>query len=151
MQSAKEPFIENDPELVAEALSKLLDSRNYPILVHSNKGKHRWFSLPTKLHIDKQWGSDRLSPKTSGMEFSSNLQRIRPLRSRKRRRRSTSSSPLPLHHISQVNFTSSLKISMQILSMIPSISHLGCHESLFFFCNYICMMYDVCIYNLMQC
>jgi len=41
MQSAKEPFIENDPELVAEALSHLLDSRNYPLLVHSNKGKHR--------------------------------------------------------------------------------------------------------------
>jgi tyrosine-protein phosphatase-like protein OCA2 len=43
MQSAKEPFIENDPELVAEALSHVLDSRNYPLLVHSNKGKHRWF------------------------------------------------------------------------------------------------------------
>lgn len=43
MQSAKEPFIENDPELVAEALSHLLDSRNYPLLVHSNKGKHRWY------------------------------------------------------------------------------------------------------------
>jgi len=41
MQSAKEPFIENDPALVAEALSHLLDSRNYPLLVHSNKGKHR--------------------------------------------------------------------------------------------------------------
>lgn len=43
MQSAKEPFIENDPELVAEALSHILDSRNYPLLVHSNKGKHRWY------------------------------------------------------------------------------------------------------------
>ena len=45
MQSAKEPFIENDPELVAEALSHLLDSRNYPLLIHSNKGKHRWFHM----------------------------------------------------------------------------------------------------------
>jgi protein tyrosine/serine phosphatase len=43
MQSAKEPFTENDPELVAEALSHILDSRNYPLLVHSNKGKHRWY------------------------------------------------------------------------------------------------------------
>lgn len=42
MQSAKEPFIENDPTLVAEALAQVLDSRNYPLLIHSNKGKHRW-------------------------------------------------------------------------------------------------------------
>jgi len=41
MQSAKEPFLENDPDLVAQALSEILDSRNYPLLVHSNKGKHR--------------------------------------------------------------------------------------------------------------
>ena len=51
MQSPKEPFIENDPELVAEALCYLLDSRNYPLLVHSNKGKHRWF-LPLVFHAD---------------------------------------------------------------------------------------------------
>ena len=44
MQSAKEPFIENDHELVAQALSLILDTRNYPILIHSNKGKHRWSS-----------------------------------------------------------------------------------------------------------
>ena len=42
MQSSKEPFVENDPDLVAQALSEILDSRNYPLLVHSNKGKHRW-------------------------------------------------------------------------------------------------------------
>lgn len=52
MHSAKEPFIENDPELVAQALSLILDTRNYPILVHSNKGKHRWSSSKmTKLTI----------------------------------------------------------------------------------------------------
>ena len=43
MKSAKDPFLENDPELVAEALALLLDSRNYPLLIHSNKGKHRWY------------------------------------------------------------------------------------------------------------
>ena len=43
MQSSKEPFFDNDPELVAQALALLLDSRNYPILIHSNKGKHRWY------------------------------------------------------------------------------------------------------------
>lgn len=48
MQSAKEPFVENDPELVAQALSEILDSRNYPLLVHSNKGKHRWYILETR-------------------------------------------------------------------------------------------------------
>ncbi len=41
MKSVKEPFIENDPVAITQALSKMLDTRNYPILVHSNKGKHR--------------------------------------------------------------------------------------------------------------
>ena len=45
MQSAKEPFIENDPDLVALALAQVLDTRNYPLLIHSNKGKHRWYVL----------------------------------------------------------------------------------------------------------
>jgi len=45
MQSAKEPFIENDPDLVAQALAQVLDTRNYPLLIHSNKGKHRWYVL----------------------------------------------------------------------------------------------------------
>jgi Tyrosine phosphatase family len=51
MKSAKEPFVENDPDLVAEALAQVLDSRNYPLLVHSNKGKHRWCvsSIPHSL------------------------------------------------------------------------------------------------------
>jgi tyrosine-protein phosphatase-like protein OCA2 len=49
MQSAKEPFVENDPDLVAQALSEILDSRNYPLLVHSNKGKHRWLFLQETL------------------------------------------------------------------------------------------------------
>jgi len=45
MQSAKEPFIENDPDLVAQALARVLHTRNYPLLIHSNKGKHRWYVL----------------------------------------------------------------------------------------------------------
>jgi len=44
MHTAKEPFVENDPDLVAQALAEVLDSRNYPLLIHSNKGKHRWFN-----------------------------------------------------------------------------------------------------------
>ncbi|KAK9468876.1 tyrosine phosphatase family-domain-containing protein [Lipomyces arxii] len=41
MESCKLPFIENDPKAVAAALQVILDSRNFPILMHSNKGKHR--------------------------------------------------------------------------------------------------------------
>ncbi|KAL7274424.1 hypothetical protein RUND412_002669 [Rhizina undulata] len=39
--AVKEPFIENDPEKMKNALLVLLDKRNYPVLIHSNKGKHR--------------------------------------------------------------------------------------------------------------
>ena len=37
----KEPFVEMDKEKVAEALKIILDKRNYPILVHCDKGKNR--------------------------------------------------------------------------------------------------------------
>lgn len=41
MPSVKEPFILNDPVPVQECLGYLLDQERYPLLVHSNKGKHR--------------------------------------------------------------------------------------------------------------
>jgi hypothetical protein len=56
MHTAKEPFIENDPDLVAQALAQILDSRNYPLLIHSNKGKHRWFETS----IAEDWRSVEL-------------------------------------------------------------------------------------------
>eukprot|EP00455_Lapot_gusevi_P033218 TRINITY_DN362_c0_g2_i1.p1 TRINITY_DN362_c0_g2~~TRINITY_DN362_c0_g2_i1.p1 ORF type:complete len:192 (-),score=15.02 TRINITY_DN362_c0_g2_i1:381-956(-) len=37
----KEPFQSIPEEKMAEALSIVLDTRNHPILVHCNKGKHR--------------------------------------------------------------------------------------------------------------
>lgn len=37
----KEPFATMEEDRVAEALAQLLDRRNYPILVHCNKGKYR--------------------------------------------------------------------------------------------------------------
>ena len=37
----KEPFGETDQEIIADALSILLDVRNHPVLVHDDKGKHR--------------------------------------------------------------------------------------------------------------
>ncbi|KAF3939909.1 hypothetical protein ABW19_dt0201645 [Dactylella cylindrospora] len=33
--------VENDPKSMKEALELLLDNRNFPVLIHSNKGKHR--------------------------------------------------------------------------------------------------------------
>lgn len=35
----KEPFGEMEEDIVADALSQILDARNHPILVHCNKGK----------------------------------------------------------------------------------------------------------------
>lgn len=40
-KSAKEPFIENDKMIIKKTLEIILDKRNLPMLVHSNKGKHR--------------------------------------------------------------------------------------------------------------
>jgi tyrosine-protein phosphatase SIW14 len=37
----KEPFTEMDPKQIAQILGMMLDTRNHPILVHCNKGKHR--------------------------------------------------------------------------------------------------------------
>eukprot|EP00741_Cyanophora_paradoxa_P022527 tig00021464_g21753.t1 len=37
----KEPFVDIPEEVVKEALEKLLDVRNHPIIIHCNKGKHR--------------------------------------------------------------------------------------------------------------
>lgn len=41
MHSVKEPFFLNDPAAVTQCINLLLDKNNYPVLVHSNKGKHR--------------------------------------------------------------------------------------------------------------
>ncbi|KAF3905569.1 hypothetical protein AA313_de0206540 [Arthrobotrys entomopaga] len=37
----KREKVENDPESTKKALELLLDNRNFPVLIHSNKGKHR--------------------------------------------------------------------------------------------------------------
>lgn len=39
--SSTEPFVDHDRQVIVQALLILLDKRNFPILVHSNKGKHR--------------------------------------------------------------------------------------------------------------
>jgi tyrosine-protein phosphatase SIW14 len=37
----KEPFLVLDNVQISDALEKVLDPKNHPILVHCNKGKHR--------------------------------------------------------------------------------------------------------------
>ncbi|KAI9812405.1 MAG: hypothetical protein M1827_004636 [Pycnora praestabilis] len=39
--NVREPFIENNAAAIEATLKILLDRRNLPVLVHSNKGKHR--------------------------------------------------------------------------------------------------------------
>lgn len=41
MASVKEPFKMNDPQVISQCIQLLLNKENYPVLVHSNKGKHR--------------------------------------------------------------------------------------------------------------
>jgi tyrosine-protein phosphatase SIW14 len=41
MEGNKEPFKIIEPELVHKALEYITDSRNHPIYIHCNKGKHR--------------------------------------------------------------------------------------------------------------
>ncbi|CCH43564.1 putative tyrosine-protein phosphatase [Wickerhamomyces ciferrii] len=41
MESSSEPFIMNDPDAIIQALKLIINIENYPILIHSNKGKHR--------------------------------------------------------------------------------------------------------------
>jgi len=41
MESSSEPFIMNDPLAIIKALNIIINIENYPILIHSNKGKHR--------------------------------------------------------------------------------------------------------------
>lgn len=39
MEGNKEPFIELNPEDITDALTKLLDEKNHPVLIHCLKGK----------------------------------------------------------------------------------------------------------------
>lgn len=41
LKSVKEPFVDTDPRVVEEVVKLILDKRNHPILIHSDKGKHR--------------------------------------------------------------------------------------------------------------
>ena len=41
MGAHKEPFGVTDERIIEAALSKVVDTRNHPILIHCDKGKHR--------------------------------------------------------------------------------------------------------------
>eukprot|EP00041_Stephanoeca_diplocostata_P007222 m.101027 g.101027 ORF g.101027 m.101027 type:complete len:173 (-) comp16788_c0_seq1:154-672(-) len=51
----KEPFVDIPEEKIVEALGTLLDSRNHPILIHCNKGKHRTGCLVGCLRKLQYW------------------------------------------------------------------------------------------------
>ncbi|SPR00129.1 diphosphoinositol-polyphosphate diphosphatase [Plasmodiophora brassicae] len=51
----KEPFLTVPLELIQESLSRLLDTRNHPILIHCNKGTHRTGCLVGCLRRVQRW------------------------------------------------------------------------------------------------
>uniref|UniRef100_A0A7S3GK28 diphosphoinositol-polyphosphate diphosphatase n=1 Tax=Palpitomonas bilix TaxID=652834 RepID=A0A7S3GK28_9EUKA len=51
----KEPFDYIPDDVFAQAIEVLLDSRNHPIMVHCNKGKHRTGSLIGCLRRLQRW------------------------------------------------------------------------------------------------
>ncbi|KAJ2507330.1 tyrosine-protein phosphatase siw14 [Coemansia sp. RSA 1939] len=53
----KEPFADIPEHVMCEALLVLLDSRNHPVLIHCNKGKHRTGCLVGCLRKLQEWTS----------------------------------------------------------------------------------------------
>ncbi|CAG8446238.1 13566_t:CDS:2 [Acaulospora morrowiae] len=51
----KEPFVEIDEKKISNALVKVLDVRNHPVLIHCNKGKHRIGCLVGCLRKLQKW------------------------------------------------------------------------------------------------
>eukprot|EP00035_Acanthoeca_spectabilis_P021913 m.440894 g.440894 ORF g.440894 m.440894 type:complete len:172 (+) comp18584_c0_seq1:168-683(+) len=51
----KEPFVNIPQDKIALAIQALLDSRNYPVLIHCNKGKHRTGCLVGCLRKLQSW------------------------------------------------------------------------------------------------
>jgi tyrosine-protein phosphatase SIW14 len=51
----KEPFVDIPESVIRNALAKLLDPSNHPILIHCNKGKHRTGCLVGCLRKVQHW------------------------------------------------------------------------------------------------
>lgn len=55
IEGNKEPFVHIPEEVIAKAVSELLDVRNHPVLIHCNKGKHRTGVLVGCLRKVQKW------------------------------------------------------------------------------------------------
>ncbi|GAA93822.1 uncharacterized protein L969DRAFT_84731 [Mixia osmundae IAM 14324] len=51
----KEPFVQIPDEMIKEALVAIFDTRNHPMLIHCNKGKHRTGCLVGCIRKMQQW------------------------------------------------------------------------------------------------
>ncbi|GAA6058445.1 hypothetical protein JCM3770_005080 [Rhodotorula araucariae] len=58
IEVSKDPAVEVDEGLVRAALEKVLDSRNLPILIHDNKGRHLPSILAALLRLITDWTLD---------------------------------------------------------------------------------------------
>ncbi|GAB4825206.1 Tyrosine-protein phosphatase dsp1 [Ancistrocladus abbreviatus] len=55
IEGYKEPFVNIPEDTIREALKILLDSRNHPVLIHCNRGKHRTGCLVGCLRKLQKW------------------------------------------------------------------------------------------------
>eukprot|EP00761_Pharyngomonas_kirbyi_P001757 gb/GECH01001761.1/.p1 GENE.gb/GECH01001761.1/~~gb/GECH01001761.1/.p1 ORF type:complete len:174 (+),score=33.98 gb/GECH01001761.1/:1-522(+) len=55
VEGNKEPFVDIPEEVIRQAIVELLDTRNHPILIHCNKGKHRTGVLVGCLRKMQKW------------------------------------------------------------------------------------------------
>jgi len=55
LRSNKEPFVKVKQEKIEEAILKILDTRNHPMLIHCNKGKHRTGTLVGCVRKIQKW------------------------------------------------------------------------------------------------
>ncbi|CAM6090848.1 unnamed protein product [Calypogeia fissa] len=55
IEGNKEPFVDIPEDVIHDALKILLDSKNHPILIHCNKGKHRTGCLVGCLRKVQNW------------------------------------------------------------------------------------------------
>jgi tyrosine-protein phosphatase SIW14 len=55
IEGNKEPFVHIPEEAIKRAVEQLCDTRNHPILIHCNKGKHRTGTLVGCLRKVQQW------------------------------------------------------------------------------------------------
>eukprot|EP00164_Ancoracysta_twista_P003885 GFYU01005210.1.p1 GENE.GFYU01005210.1~~GFYU01005210.1.p1 ORF type:complete len:197 (-),score=44.61 GFYU01005210.1:235-774(-) len=55
IEGNKEPFVDIPEEVIRDAIVRLLDVRNHPVLIHCNKGKHRTGCVVGCLRKVQKW------------------------------------------------------------------------------------------------